>query len=97
MDGEGELDGMNLRFGGVGQWRLDETLCGSFNFGYNLDNFSGVIDPAIQEFQSVNNDGGESINEPTVFRRIQCFDSPISATRVDPPPFEPPRGCGCDR
>lgn len=97
MDGEGEIDGMNLRFGGVGQWRLDQTLCGRFDFDYNLDNFSGVIDPEIQEFQSVNNDGGVSINEPTVFRRIQCFDSPVASKHVDPPPFEPPKGCSCDR
>ena len=97
MDAEGEINGMDLRFGGVGQWRLDETICGVFAFSYNLDNFSGTIDPELQEFQSVNNDGGVSVNEPTVFRRIQCFDSPVSSQPVDPPPFEPPRGCGCAR
>ena len=31
-------------------------------WGYNLDNFSGEIDPEIQEFQSLNNDGGRDVD-----------------------------------
>jgi hypothetical protein len=96
MDADGELSGMDVRFGGIGQWRLDDTMCGYFSAGYNLDVFTGVIDPKIQEFQSVNNDGGAAVNEPTVFRRIKCFDDPVQHAPVDPPPFMPPRsGCGC--
>jgi hypothetical protein len=39
---------------------------------YRPDHFTGTIDPAIQEFQSVNNDGGRAVNDPMVFRRIAC-------------------------
>ena len=82
-------------------WQLDELVCGAHMWvGYNLDNFSGVIDPEIQEFQSVNNDGGRAINEPTVFRRIECFtpeEEPF--VEVDTPAYTPavesPRGCSC--
>jgi hypothetical protein len=96
MDALGTLSGLDLEFGGQGAWRLDKVLCGSFDGGYNLDHFTGTIDPAIQEFQSVNNDGGSALNVPTVFRRISCFDDPIAHPRVDPPPFLPPSsGCAC--
>jgi hypothetical protein len=104
MDAEGSyLDGA-IDFGGVGQWRLDDVPCGRFTMGYNLDNFSGVIDPDLQEFQSVNNDGGRAVDDPTVFRRVAC--SPQDAGKaptlvIDPPPFFPPEdetsssaGCG---
>jgi hypothetical protein len=68
-------------------------------FGYNLDRFSGVIDHEIEEFQSVNNDGGRYVNVPTVFRRVSCDDTKDIKPRVsvEPPPFYPPkedRGCG---
>ncbi len=87
-------------------WKLDKIICGSGYVRYALDHFTGTIDPKIQEFQSVNNDGAQAVNEPTVFRRVQCFDSPHPAEPalqpkggdVTPPPFEPPRhntGCGC--
>jgi hypothetical protein len=97
MDAQGTLTGMDLQFGGIGSWRLDETKCGYFGAGYNLDQFTGTIDPAIQEFQSVNNDGGAAVNDPAVFRRIKCFDDPgLQHPPVAPPPFMPPSsGCGC--
>ena len=67
------------------------SICGSsIGFGYNLDNFTGTIDPEIQEFQSVNNDGGISVNEPNVFRRIRCFEGPAPTDDVEPPPFQRP-------
>jgi hypothetical protein len=101
MDAVGTAsDDGRVQFQGVGQWRLDEQICLGWG-GYNLDHFSGVIDPAIQEFQSVNNDGGRSINEPTVFRRISCFNENSSADphpniQVEPPPLFPGQsGCGC--
>ena len=98
MDAQGRVEGDDLSFGGVGKWRLDRQVCGDFDYGYNLDHFTGVVDHQIEEFQSVNNDGGVSVNEPTVFRRVRCFDSPVAtANPVARPPFQPPRasGCGC--
>jgi len=98
MDARGRLsaDG-RIFFGGVGQWRLDRVICNWGPGGYNLDNFSGVIDPELFEFQSVNNDGGRAVDDPTVFRRVRCLDAPPSPHVVStPPPFYPEtnRGCG---
>ncbi len=83
-------------------WTLEEELCAiGLGFGYNLDRFSGIIDHDLQEFQSVNNDGGRYIDVPTVFRRVSCDDrEEILQPRVSmvPPPFYPPEedkgGCG---
>ncbi len=100
MDAQGTVDTEGrIVFGGIGQWRLDQVLCNEGPWGYNLDNFSGTIDRSINEFQSVNNDGGRAVNDPTVFRRIQCF-SPESRPHVavEPPPFFPrPPTSGCSR
>jgi hypothetical protein len=72
-----------------------EAVCGDAG-RYNNDNFTGVLEPDRQEFQSVNDDGGDAVNEPVVFRRIGCFDNgrkdPGSA--VTPPPFFPKRRDG---
>ena len=98
MDARGHVTEDNrVFFGGIGRWRLDEIICRQGPGGYNLDNFSGVIDPAILEFQSVNNDGGRAVDEPAVFRRIRCppvesAHSPTVQTR--PPAFYPSTG-GC--
>jgi len=86
---------------GSTSFTIDKVICGG-NFGrYNPDNFSGTIDPALQEFQSVNNDGGKSINDPHVFRRVKCFEQPRKDPKlnVKPPAFAPvPKkatgGCG---
>lgn len=96
MDGQGSVQGDQIFFGGVGQWRLDRMICRRGPFGYNLDNFSGQIDAEIQEFQSLNNDGGRAKNIPYVFRRIRCFppDS-VPHVEVTPPPFLPRRTGGC--
>lgn len=85
-------------FGGVGPWRLDENRCGRSPPGYNLDHFTGVIDRAILEFQSVNNDGGRAVNEPAVFRRIRCPEPPSARSpevTTRPPAFYPGRLGGC--
>ena len=72
MAGSGSfVDGV-VAFNG-GPFELIENLCGDY-IGYNPDNFSGKLEPELQEFQSVNNDGGISVNQPVVFRRIGCFD-----------------------
>ena len=99
MDARGRIhpDG-RIELGGVGAWRLDQVLCVRGPYAYNLDNFSGVIDPALNEFQSVNNDGGRSVNDPTLFRRVSCFEPPPAPhVRPIPPPFYPDMdtgGCG---
>jgi hypothetical protein len=103
MDAVGMVVDGRISFGGTGQWRLDESYCGESDFGYNLDQFSGQIDPERFEFQSVNNDGGRYIDVPTVFRRVECLggekpEEPRVA--VAPPPFYVPAegeagGCGC--
>lgn len=94
MDGVGSVKEGQISFGGVGEWRLDSILCGDFFGGYNLDNFTGPLDIDLMEFQSVNNDGGRSVNEPTVFRRVECTDegAPPKDPKivVKPPAFYPP-------
>lgn len=93
MDGVGRVADGNIQFGGVGQWRLDEVLCGDLFGGYNLDNFTGLLDLELLEFQSVNNDGGRSVNEPTVFRRVECAEETKQQNPkivVKPPAFYPP-------
>jgi hypothetical protein len=82
-------------------WKMEEALCGvDGSFGYNLDRFSGQIDPELQEFLSIANDGGRYINVPTVFRRISCNDEVETIPRISvaPPPFYPEeetkQGCG---
>jgi len=102
MPAVGHARGNEIDFGGTSVTHLP-PLCGDGFFGYAADNFSGTIDPAILEFQSVNNDGGWAVNEPTVFRRIRCIEPPEPAPRphpyVTPPPFLPPRVaglCGCN-
>ena len=96
FDGRGWLKGRQIFFGGQGRWHLDQVLCAGGPGGYNLDNFSGEIDPELQEFQTVNNDGGLAVNIPTVFRRIRCFD-PGSPPHIEvaPPPLMPDRSKGC--
>lgn len=102
MDAEGAVVDGAIRFGGIGVWNLDEVLCGEWTMGYNLDNFTGQIDAELLEFQSVNNDGGRAVDDPTVFRRVACLDDEKKEEEephvvVKPPPFFPPaeeKGCG---
>jgi hypothetical protein len=96
MDAQGWIRDNRIFFGGEGQWRLDRVICNRGPYSYNLDNFSGEIDAEIQEFQSLNNDGGRAINIPYVFRRIRCFPpNSLPHVEVDPPPFIPERRGGC--
>ncbi len=98
MDAAGQVTGeLDIRFQGMGQWRLDRLVCNRGPGSYNLDNFSGRIDPELNEFQSVNNDGGRAVNIPTVFRRIRCLSDATQAPRVQPrpPDFYPRTEVGC--
>ncbi|MEM9190684.1 MAG: hypothetical protein AAGF12_15975 [Myxococcota bacterium] len=89
-------DDHRIHFGGT-SWSPENAFCGAAPGPgqYNLDQFNGQIDPALQEFQSVNNDGGRAVNVPTVFRRVSCHEAP-PAPHVNPvpPPFFPKRS-GC--
>lgn len=101
MHAQGSYVGETVEFHGI-DWTMEEALCAiDGSFGYNLDRFTGVIDHDIQEFQSVNNDGGRYVDVPTVFRRVSCDDSEAVEPRVTmaPPPMYPPpskdeQGCG---
>ncbi len=102
MDAEGKVDGETITFHGIGQWRLEEHLCGG-SVSYVLDDFTGQLDLEANEFQTVANDGIVAINEPTVFRRIDCLEGQgVKAgprIEVRPPAFYPPvdepaGGCG---
>jgi hypothetical protein len=46
--------------------------CPSPFFAYNPDHFSGTVDPARDELDTVNNDGGRDVNAPYRFRRTGC-------------------------
>ncbi len=95
MPGAGNILNGVVTFGGT-SWQLEQTFCGRPTANYYPDNFSGRIDPALQEFQSVNNDGGPAVNVPQVFRRVRCLD-PDSRPHivVTPPSFQPPDRGGC--
>ncbi len=95
MPAAGNIANGIVTFGGT-SWTVERVYCGHRTWHYYPDNFSGRIDPDIQEFQSVNNDGGPAVNVPQVFRRIRCF--PPGSTphiTVEPPPFQPPERGGC--
>ncbi|MBL4689702.1 MAG: hypothetical protein JKY37_34255, partial [Nannocystaceae bacterium] len=107
MDAVGAIEGETITFRGVGDWRVDAVLCGG-GVNYVLDDFTGSLDLEVQEFQTLANDGVVAINEPTVFRRIDCFlgageDAGATENKrprvvVRPPAFYPPkeeRGGGC--
>ncbi|MFO0561565.1 MAG: hypothetical protein U0269_26375 [Polyangiales bacterium] len=88
----GTINGLDLSFGG-NDWRTSRVFCQppGTRVAYNPDHFTGTINVAIQEFQSVNNDGGSAVNEPVVFRRIRCAESAAQPRVVVVPPVEIPR------
>ncbi|MBL8604849.1 MAG: hypothetical protein JNK72_23175 [Myxococcales bacterium] len=95
MTGEGYAEGNHIEFWGT-RWAISNVFCGPRHFRYNLDHFSGTMNTEIHEFQSVNNDGGRAINDPTVFRRVRCFEPPSPPHPVvAPPTFQPPRRARC--
>ena len=94
MDARGSFEDGTVVFYGVGDWRMDKLHCGGEGFGYSLDRFTGQLESELQEFQSVNNDGDQAINVPTVFRRTRCVSDAIEPKNVEPPPYYPSVGCG---
>jgi hypothetical protein len=95
MPGAGNIANGMVTFGGT-SWTLEQTFCGPPTANYYPDVFSGRIDPALQEFQSVNNDGGPAVNVPQVFRRIRCLDPESQPhVTVTPPAFYLPERGGC--
>jgi len=97
MPGKGRIDPDGKVFFGSSSYTVDKVICGQAP-RYNPDNFSGVVDTELQEFQSVNNDYGRSVNEPVVFRRVAC---PNGARRTTadpkPPAFAPRKSWGCSK
>ena len=99
MSAEGEAEGQKLRFDAL-DWTVETVICRTSG-GYDLDHFSGTIDPALQEFQSINTYAEGTLTEATVFRRIRCLDeaepssSPPPPSLAPPPPFQPPSS-GCE-
>jgi hypothetical protein len=74
MPASGRDDGHGRITFGSTRFVILQSKCYSPDSSYSPDNFSGTIDPARQEFQSVNNDGATDIDAPYVFRRIGCLD-----------------------
>jgi hypothetical protein len=75
MPARGRVDGDRITFGSRTH-RLVADRCPQLfgrMAGYAPDNFSGTLDEARQEFQSVNNDGAYDVNTPYVFRRTACL------------------------
>jgi hypothetical protein len=102
MPARGSVDKDGKVTFGATSYTFDRVVCGNPG-SYNPDNYSGKIDPDRQEFQSVNNDGGRAVNEPLVFRRVRCLDTPgptsqRGAGKAPPPAFAPPkRAWGCNK
>jgi hypothetical protein len=102
MEGGGSFANGQIAFGATSPLTFTQVTCGN-PWGYNPDHFTGKFEPERQEFQSVNNDGGSSVNEPVVFRRIGCFDDAHQEElRKEPPhgdvaapPFFPKHKAGC--
>ncbi len=75
MNATGRADAAGRITFGSSAYSIVAVRCMSLNNSYAPDNFTGIIDPARQEFQSVNNDGANDVNAPYVFRRTGCLDA----------------------
>jgi hypothetical protein len=98
MPGTGAIDAATNLFFGAKTYQVESLACGNDTV-YHPDNFKGRIDPALQEFQSENNDGASAVHEPVVFRRVRCLGAAARGKAVaTPPAFAPPKrsvwGCG---
>lgn len=52
-------------------YRIDRVICGAPT-SYSPDHFVGTLDENASILRTVNNDGGNAVNDPEVFRRIRC-------------------------
>jgi hypothetical protein len=96
MVGAGTFASGEITFGATSDFELTSNECGDYTGVYNPDHFQGQLEPARQEFQSIHNDHGLAVNEPTVFRRFACIDDSRKAPReLAPPPFFPKHRSGC--
>lgn len=95
MTAAGSITGEEISFGARGPATVTSARCPTPGFVYNPDHFSGTVDTGRQEFQSFNNDGGDSVNAPVLFRRIGCLagdelaPEPATATATAPAPAAP--------
>lgn len=74
MNAMGRADSAGRITFGSSSYSIVAVKCASLDNSYAPDNFSGTIDGARQEFQSVNNDGANDVNAPYVFRRTACLN-----------------------
>lgn len=74
MPASGRDDGRGGITFGSSRYTILSMKCYAPENTYAPDSFSGKIDAARQEFQSVNNDGANDIDAPYVFRRTGCLD-----------------------
>jgi hypothetical protein len=90
----GTWDGQHITFG-ASTWTLRETRCGALS-GYYPDTFDGDIDPRLNEFQTIREDGHNAA-ATVVFRRVACGPAPATQPLPElPPPTRPPSaGCAC--
>ncbi len=72
MPASGRADASGRISFGSSRYSVVAARCFVIDTSYAPDNFTGTIDPARQEFQSLNNDGAYDINAPYVFRRTGC-------------------------
>ena len=70
MEGTGTAHGLHLDFTGS-KPQLERAACGVY-VNYNPDHFTGTVDPETHVLSAVNNDGGNALNEPTLFHRLRC-------------------------
>ena len=72
MNAHGTSDPSGRITFGSSSYSIVDIHCPSLDLSYAPDSFSGTVDGARQEFQSVNNDGATDVNAPYVFRRTGC-------------------------
>lgn len=73
MSATGSVEGSSVSFGGR-SLHVEGTRCGP-RFAathYALDPFSGEPVEGGRFLRAVNNDGGRSLDDPHLFRRISC-------------------------
>jgi hypothetical protein len=73
MNAHGRADSSGRITFGASRYSVIANRCVSLEDVYAPDNFSGTVDAARQEFQSLNNDGANDVNAPYVFRRTGCI------------------------